>query len=284
MITKFSKFIFCSLLLLSASTNILADATSGQMIETSLISNETFNILKNLNGSISVGYNSDFYELQSSEKNQEINLQLEVFSRHNDWKYGIITSVSKELVKKEKTHLGDSALFLSRPLYIFSEESSFSTAMSLALALPTSKESRFEQEMYTNISIAPALTWKNNNFNLSLVPKIGKIFNKYKTNFVGNANTSYYTKLAIAPSYQISNSVTTQFVTSVTQAWTDNHTRTAPTYASVISTDLKLAAQLSVSLAISNENRIYKSDGTSSNIKIFDKKLSVYSVSLTKDF
>lgn len=284
MLIKLPKFIFPIMLSLMASANVLADITSTQMIEANLTSIDSDSVFKNVSGSVSLGYDSDFYESQATSKDQGISLGLELSLKRNDFKFGIISSVSKELIKEEQAQFGDTSLFFSTPLDLFSKESSFSSSLSTSLGLPTSEASRYDKEMYANFSIGPAFSWNNDKFNLAVIPRLGKIFNKYKTTFRGEANTSYYTKLALAPSYQISNSISTQFITSVTQSWTDNHTRKAPTYASVISTELKLDTTLAVSFSVSNEDRIYKSDGTSSNVKIFDKTLSVYSIALTKDF
>ena len=280
----FIKLLCLFLSSLFISLTVSADTVSNQIIETSLTTNNSLDIFKKISGSIGVGYESDFYEYNSSDKEQGLNLQLEFFLKHNDWKYGINSVISKRLIKEEKAELGDTKLFIIRPLHLFTLQSSFSSSLSASLTLPTSNVSMYENEMYGNFSIGPSLTWNNRNFNFFLIPRIGKIFNKYKTNFSGENNTSYYSKLSVATSYQITNNLSTQFTTSMTQAWTDNNSRKQPTYASELNTDYLFGPQLSISLAISMNDKIYKSDGTSSNIKIFDKKLAAYSVTLTKEF
>ena len=284
MFIKLKKFINPFLLSLTLSLSAFAETSTNQIIETNLTDHNPLDIFKNVSGSIGFGYESDFYEFSATEKEQALNLQLEFIVKHNDWKYGLSSVVSKRLLKQEKAEIGDARLFVIKPLAIFAKESSFSSSLSASVALPTSQESRYEQEMYLNFSIGPSLTWNKDNLSFFLIPRIGKIFNKYKTSYNGENNTSYYSKVSIASSYQVLNSLSTQFTTSITQAWTDNHVRKLPTYASELSTDLKLASQLTFSLTVSINDKIYKSDGTSANIKIFDKNLSAYSVALTKDF
>lgn len=271
-------------MLLIFSINIFADTNSNQIIETSIAPTDLFSIFKKVNGSISLGYGSDFYELKSSEKEQDMTLELELSLAKDDWRYGVYSYVTKKLIKEEKAELGDTKLFFAKSLYLFNQESSFSSSVAGFVTLPTSQESRYEKEMYANFSIGPSLSWNKDKFNLSLLPRIGKVFNKYKTSFSGEANTSYYSKLSLAPTYQISNSLNAKIVTSITQAWTDSKTKKDPTYASEMSIDLKMDTQLYVNFAITNDNKIYKSDGISSNVKIFDKDLSAYSVTLTKEF
>ena len=280
----FIKLLCLFLSSLFISLTVSADTVSNQIIETSLTTNNSLDIFKKISGSIGVGYESDFYEYNSSDKEQGLNLQLEFFLKHNDWKYGINSVISKRLIKEEKAELGDTKLFIIRPLHLFTLQSSFSSSLSASLTLPTSNVSMYENEMYGNFSIGPSLTWNNRNFNFFLIPRIGKIFNKYKTNFSGENNTSYYSKLSVATSYQITNNLSAQFTTSMTQAWTDNNSRKPATYASELNTDYILGPQLSISLAISMNDKIYKNDGTSSNIKIFDKNLTACSVTLTKEF
>ena len=284
MFIKLQKLICLLLSSLLITLTASADTVSNQIIETSLTTNDSLEILKKISGSIGVGYESDFYEYNTSDKEQGLSLQLELFLKHNDWKYGLNSVVFKRLIKEEEAELGDTKIFISRPLDLFASDSSISSSISASLLIPTSQESKYEKEMYGNFTIGPALNWKRDNLNFFLIPRIGKIFNKYKTTFSGENNTSYYNKLSIASSYQISNKLSTQFTTSITQAWTDNNSRKSPTYASELNTDYQLAAQLSISLAVSIDDKIYKSDGTSSNIKIFDKNLSAYSVTLTREF
>ena len=278
------KYKYLIMLSSIATFNVLANTTSNQIIETNLSPSDSFSFFKKIDGSISLGYGSDFYEIGSSEKSQEMNLEVELSTKKDDWRFGIYSYVSKKLIKEEKAELGDTKLFFAKPLYIFNQESSFSSSMAGFVTLPTSEESRYEKEMYANISIGPSLSWNKDKFNLSLLPRIGKVLNKYKTSFNGEANTSYYTKLSLAPTYQISESLSTKIVTSITQAWTDNKTRKDPTYATEMGLDLKLDSQLYVNFAISRDAKIYKSDGISSNVKIFDKELSAYSVTLTREF
>ena len=284
MLSKLFKLKYPIILSLIASFSVQADATSNQMIETNLAPSDSSSIFKNLTGSVSFGYGSNFYELEASDNDQEMNLELEISSKYEDWKYGIYSYVTKKLIKEEKAQLGDTKLFFAKPLYLFDKESSFSSSIAGFVTLPTSESSRYDKEMYANFSIGPSLSWNKEKFNLSLLPRIGKVFNKYKTTFKGDANTSYYTKFSLAPAYQISNSLSTRFVTAVTQAWTDNKTSKAPTYSSEMSMALQLETQLYLNVAISNEDKIYKSDGISSNIKIFNNDSSEYSVTLTKEF
>lgn len=284
MSNNFQKSACLIALSMMASLGAFAETINDQVIETSLAPTESFEILKKINGSIGFGYESNFYEYKASDKEQGLTLQLEFFSKYDDWKYGVNSLISRNFAKEEKTEFGDTKLFVSKSLYLFDSQSSFSSSMYVSLILPTSNVSRYEKDMYGNFSFGPSISWNKDDFSLYLLPRLGKVFTKYKTTYSGEANTSYYTKLSLAPTYQITNSLSTQLTTSVTQAWTDNHTRKAPTYASELNTELRLDPKLAVSVAISNEDKIYKSNGMSSNVKVFDKESSVYSLTVTKDF
>ncbi|MBY0415884.1 MAG: hypothetical protein K2Q18_17055, partial [Bdellovibrionales bacterium] len=284
MLSNLKASVYIIALSLMTSIGASAETIANQIVDTSLTPTETAGIFKNISGSIGFGYESDFYEYNAADKEQSLNLELVFSLKHNDWKYGLTTLISKNLVNEEKSQFGDTKISASRPLYLFSTDSSFSTSILTSLTLPTSEVSRYEKKMYGNFSAGPTISWKNGDFNIFVLPRLGKIFNKYKTTFSGEANTSYYTKVSIAPTYQFSNSLSTQLTTSVTQGWTDNNTRKAPTYASELATELRMDTSLSLSLAIANEDKIYKSNGTSSNVKIFDKNLSVYSLTVTKEF
>lgn len=284
MFSKIRPTIYVIALSLMASFEVSAELATNQMIETDVSPTDSYDIYKSINASIGFGYESDFYEYNAANKEQSLNLQLEITLKHNDWKYGVNTLVSKKLEKEEKSEFGDSKIFAFRSLNLFSPESSFTSSLTLSVSLPTSEYSRYEREMYANLAAGPTIAWKKESFNLFLIPRLGKVFSKYKTTFSGEANTSYYSKMSLAPTYQITDYLTTQFITSVTQAWTENHSRKPPTYSSELNTELRLDTNLSLGLAIANEDKIYKSNGTSSNLKIFDRNLSVYSLTVTKDF
>lgn len=284
MFSKLKISAYLVVLSLMASLDVSADTTTNQIIETNLEPIESFDFSEKINGSVGFGYGLDFNAYEGNAKEQSLNFNLEITLKHNDWKYGLNTSAYKILMKEEKTELGDTSFFALKPLYLFSTESSFSSSLFMALALPTSKLSRYEKTMYGNLSAGQSIAWKRDNLNISLAPRVGKVFNKYKTTYSGEANTSYYSKISLSPTYQFTNNLTTQFITSFTQSWTDNNTRKAPTYSSELNTELKMDTDLSLGLAIANEGKIYKSNGTSSNLKIFDRNLSVYSLTVTKDF
>ena len=59
-----------------ATFNVLANTTSNQIIETNLSPSDSFSFFKKIDGSISLGYGSDFYEIGSSEKSQDMTLEV----------------------------------------------------------------------------------------------------------------------------------------------------------------------------------------------------------------
>lgn len=284
MLSKLRHSIYLVALIFAYSVEVCADTTTDQIIETTLEPTADFDISKNISGGIGFGYESNFYEQKAADKKHNLYLLLELAYKHNDWNYGLNALVSNELIKDEKTELGDTKIFALKSLDWFDPQSSLSSSLSLNLTLPSSDLSRYDKRMLVNFSGGPTISWKKDNFNIFLIPRLGKNFNKYKTTYIGEANTSYYTKWSVAPTYQFTDKLRTQFTTSVTQSWTENHSRKSPTYSTELSTELKVAKNLSLALGIGNEDKIYKSNGTSSNVKIFDRNLSIYSLIITKDF
>lgn len=244
----------------------------------------TYAEVESFTGHIGAGFDSSFHKYNSPNKEQSVNLELALNHTLSETHIGVLSNFSKKLVETEKLLWEDTLISFTRALDLFPDSSHFSLNGKLGITVGNSERSKNEKSMYGIIAISPTVNWSKDSGNISLIPTAGKVINKYKTTTEGESNASHYIKLTLKPSYSFRDKYIAYVKVSATQQWTENGNTKPAKYGNAIGAEVKLAAKTIMNFDITTDDTLYKSDGTSLNMNLYDNSLSHYSIQITQEF
>ncbi len=232
---------------------------------------------KRFRGAISVSAETDFKEFSDETKSTSGEMAFSLMYKIND-SYGakISASASKDLSDSYEQELGDIKVSLSHKALSLTEKLKLSP--SVAVGLPTSKDSKLLYEQYGTLDLRAGLSYGiTDTITASYGPMVRKYFNKYTTSKDGTLLDSYRVYHSTALSFSVTEkfSITPSLV--YINVWAYTGTRHNDKAGTSLDLSYSVSESLSASVGTSTRGSIYATEkGPDKSITIYDKNKSSF--------
>lgn len=246
--------------------------------------NSDTEIESNWSGSLSLGYDSNFFSSSDYRSSRAISTHGSLYYSIAD-NYSLYASTGgyRTLQRAEGFYSTDTVVGLSRSsLFTFGETGKVS--ISGQFSLPTSESSQ-DAHLNTAFRIQTPISFKLADVGITVAPRIRKNFHEYTTSPSGNVNTSWGLSLLLAANYSygdvfFSASALGGTTVNYNNRWADGYS-----YGGSLSSGYNLSDALSISLTLATSG-LYTdaAQGTLGSFDLFDDAKATYSLGMTYSF
>lgn len=273
-----SRFIGCTLVLVHP---VSAEETKEKGPE---VTSETEESTSSWGGSLSLGYDSNFFQASDHRSNRALSFHGSLFMNFLD-NYSLYTNSGgyRTLQNAESFYSTDTVVGLSHSsLLTFGDTGNVS--ISGQFSIPTSQAS---QDSYLNTAfrVQTPVSFKLADVGITIAPRIRKNFHQYTTSPSGNVNASWGVSLLVAANYHFGDAFVSASALGGTSInyngrWDDGYS-----YGGSLSTGYNLRDDLSISLTLASSG-VYAdaAQGTLGSFDIFDETKATYSLGMTYSF
>lgn len=222
-------------------------------------------------GSLNITSTTDFKSTSDETKAYDGILALGIgYQLNEDYKLSLSTSIVKNFSDSYEETLADSSLSLGyRAIELAGE---VKAAPKMILTLPTSKASRFRDELNGGLTFATSFSKAiNSRLSISFTPLATAYSHQYKTNKVNKVNKQYSASESLSLNYGFNDKISVSAGLSLAQSWSYRGTKRDDQFGTSFSTSYQLDTQNSLTAGMSTGGQIYRSQkGPDSAIEVYD--------------
>ena len=226
---------------------------------------------------LDVSFNTDNRQNVDGDKSYSSQMLYFLYYRPNStYNIRFFTSFGKDLASNYKDTLGDSRVTLSHKAFTLSERLRFTP--SGTVVLPTSEESKRNQELNFGIELNPSFTFLMNDFvYFAYIPRVGKNFHEYTTSRTDEVNVEYRLVQIAVANYSFIDRWYAEYSFVHSQSWAYTGTRRNPSYMSSIELGHNFSKQLVLAAGlVQGGSLIDRANGPNQTVQLFDENETTY--------
>lgn len=185
-------------------------------------------------------------------------------------------NATKDMSKSYETTINDTRLTLIKNPISISKK--LMMIPSASLILPTSENSKRNQDMIAGIELNPAFAYTvNNKISLSYLPRIQKNFHEYTTSRTGAVNTEYRLIQFMGASYAFDDKFSFNPLVIYVDTWSYRGTQRTPSYLTILDFGYRYSGNLSFSVGASTGGSILdRENGPDQTLELYDANVANY--------
>ncbi len=182
-------------------------------------------------------------------------------------------AMNKSMVGNRESTINDSRLTFSKKAYSLNKN--IQLGRSATVVLPTSKQSREDENMLFGIEINPSIRFQLGRFSFMYLPRLSKSFHTYTSSNSGRTNNEYSIIQFYSGGYAINDYFSVSSTLIYTNNWSYSGRRKDPNYLTILEMRYSYNNNFSTALGTMTGDSVYEAQvGADSNIELYDRNSS----------